>query len=65
MQEKQRQSNIELLRIVAIVMSVVHHFAVHGNMEFPLTSLSANRLWIQLLMLGGKVGVNLFVLSSG
>jgi len=29
-----RQSNIELLRIISMIMIVAHHFSVHGNFKF-------------------------------
>jgi len=29
-----RQSNIELLRIMAMSLIVAHHFSVHGNFKF-------------------------------
>jgi surface polysaccharide O-acyltransferase-like enzyme len=60
-----RQSNIELLRIAAMIFIIAHHFAGHGKFFFPVTEISLNRLWIQFLLIGGKVGVNVFVLISG
>lgn len=62
---KQRQSNYELLRIVAMVMIVFHHFALHGGFEYSSTVLSVPKLWVTLIQLGGKTGVNLFVMISG
>ena len=32
--ERMRESNIELLRIVSMVLIIMHHFSVHGT--FPL-----------------------------
>lgn len=60
-----RDSNIELLRIVAMVMIVAHHFMVHGDFSYEAGDMSVNRLWTYFLMMGGKIGVNLFVLISG
>ena len=60
-----RQSNFELLRIVAMVMIVAHHFAIHGDFVFAGTEASVNQVWLSFLTLGGKLGVNLFVLISG
>ena len=60
-----RQSNFELLRIVAIIMIIAHHIAYHGGFEYPIEVVSINKLWIQFLLLGGKIGVDLFVLISG
>lgn len=60
-----RKSNIELLRIFAMVMIIAHHIAVHSNFNFPTNLISINRLWIQLIQMGGKIGVDIFVLISG
>lgn len=60
-----RQSNIELLRIVAMLMIIAHHFVVHGGFEFSTDTITANRLWVQFIQMGGKIGVNIFVLISG
>lgn len=61
---KLRESNIELLRIVAMIMIVAHHFSVHGNFELSKT-LFLNNIWLQFLSSGGKIGVNVFVMISG
>lgn len=60
-----RKSNVELLRVVAMLMIVAHHFSIHGGFDFPTTAVSFNRLWTQFILLGGKIGVNVFVLISG
>ena len=62
---KPRQSNIELLRIIAMLMIVAHHFALHGGFVFPPSAISLNCVWIQFLQLGGKISVDIFVLISG
>jgi len=60
-----RNSNFELLRILCMVMIVAHHYSVHGGWEFNKEIFSINRYFVQLLSLGGKLGVNCFVLLSG
>lgn len=60
-----RKSNIELLRIIAMVMIIAHHIAVHSNFSFPTDSISVNRLWVQFIEMGGKIGVDIFILISG
>lgn len=60
-----RRSNIELLRIIAMVFIVAHHFAVHGGFSFQSSAITVNRLWIQFIQVGGKIGVDIFVLISG
>lgn len=64
-EKKERQSNFELLRIIAIIMIIAHHFAYHSDMQFDTTVISLNRLWTQLLFYGGHVGLDMFVLISG
>lgn len=62
---KGRNSNIELLRIISMFLIVCHHYTVHGAIDFNILSLSTNKLILQALSFGGKLGVNLFVLISG
>ena len=64
-QTKVRDSSIELLRIIAMIMIVFHHFAVHGGFEWEASSVSATRFWYNFIIMGGKIGVNVFVLISG
>lgn len=59
-----RSSNLELLRILAIIMIIAHHYSVHGGWDIP-NELSYNRIIVQFLSLGGKLGVNCFVLITG
>ena len=60
---KLRNSNIELLRIVAMLFIISHHFLVHGMNIWQdsswdnLTLLSLDSLFF--------IGVNVFVLISG
>lgn len=60
-----RQSNIELLRIIAMLMIIAHHVAVHSGFGFSSQDVTVNRLWIQFIQMGGKIGVDIFVLISG
>lgn len=61
--EKNRQSNIECLRILAMLLIVAHHFSVHGGGNF-LEQFTTNYVWTEFISSGGKVGVNLFVLIT-
>jgi len=60
-----RQSNIELLRIITMIMIVAHHFSLHGRFDFSTASITLPRLWVQFIQIGGKIGVDVFVLISG
>lgn len=58
----QRQSNFEILRIFAIIMIIFHHIAMHSNFS---SSNITSYLYIVFIQMGGKIGVNIFVLISG
>lgn len=64
--EKQvRNSSIELLRIISMVMIVGCHFATHGGFSFSSENITIPRLWWYVLEMGGNLGVDVFVLISG
>ena len=61
---KTRNTNIEIIRIISIVMIVISHYCVHG-MIFPSTMpLGPNRFLLEFFTLG-NLGSILFVLISG
>ena len=64
-ENKVRQSNFELLRIISILMIIAHHFAYRSEMQFDTSVIDVNRLWTQLLYYGGHVGLDVFVIISG
>ncbi len=63
--KKTRDPNMELLRIIAMVMIVSHHFAVHSGFDLEAGAVTLPRAWIEWMAMGGKVGVDIFVLISG
>jgi hypothetical protein len=60
-----RDARFELLRIVSLILIVAHHYSVHGGFQFDHAVMSFNRLLVQFLALGGKIGVNCFVFITG
>ena len=60
----QRNSNIELLRIISMVMIVLHHYVVHSGADIFALAPGANRFILEMSALG-DVGVILFVLITG
>lgn len=63
--EYERNSSLELLRILAMIMIVFHHFAVHGGFVYDYSVLTIPRFWVNFISMGGKIGVDVFVLISG
>lgn len=58
---KQRNSSIELLRIIAMLMILSHHFVLHNGSplsEFPLTP--CREVFSFVFLSGGKIGVVIF-----
>jgi len=61
--KKERNSAIELLRIVSIMMIIIHHTIVHGGLYGNQTNLLSRVLSHFYYM--GNIGINLFVLITG
>ena len=62
--KKQRNTNVEYLRLLAAFMIVVNHYALHGEFAYA-SALSINSLLIQFLHSCGKIGVCIFLFISG
>lgn len=64
---KKRQSNLELLRIIAMIAIVAHHYVVNSDvMElFNYSNVNGNMIFLQLWSAWGKMAINCFVLISG
>lgn len=58
---KQRNSSIELLRIIAMFMILEHHFIVHNGFDANSLPIGISRFFFQLTMESvGKIGVIIF-----
>ena len=65
-----RNSNLELYRIICMLMIVAHHYVVNSGLtdiDGPLTAnlSSANTLYLRLFGAWGKVGINCFLMITG
>lgn len=60
---KMRQSNFELLRIISMLAIVIHHYAYHGRAALN-SGFNQNALGLQLLTIGGNVGVLVFAMMG-
>lgn len=63
-QPNSRQSNFELLRIVAMFFIVLYHLGVHSNYSAEMLH-SWKGIFVGAYTTLGKTGVNIFVLISG
>lgn len=63
----QRESNIELLRIVMMLVIIAHHYVVNSGLSdcFESTNIHINTIWYQLIGGGGKTAINVFLIISG
>lgn len=61
----ERDSNFELLRIVAMLMIIGHHLALYGAPCDNPSYISPNILLCQFIQGGGKLGDNIFILITG
>ena len=59
--KNQRDSSIELLRIISMIMILFHHFALHGDFIWNASDLTIPHFWYNFILMGGKVGVNICV----
>lgn len=69
-QQRQRSSNLELYRIVCMLMIVAHHYVVNSGLfaeDGPLLQdhTSGNSLFLTLFGAWGKTGINCFLMITG
>lgn len=69
-QVKGRSSNLELYRIICMLMIVAHHYVVNSGLNYPNGPLvtnpdTANSIFLQLFGMWGKTGINCFMMITG
>lgn len=68
--KKQRSSNLELYRIICMLMIVAHHYVANSGLaaaDGPITiqPFSPNSIYLALFGAWGKTGINCFMLITG
>ncbi|MBR4325110.1 MAG: acyltransferase family protein [Bacteroidales bacterium] len=68
--KKHRDSNLELFRILTMLLIIAHHYVVNSGLtdtNGPIFSnpLSADSIFLLLMGTWGKIGINCFVLITG
>ena len=61
---KKRNTNLEILRIIAMFFIIAHHFAVHGMGGVNFVASNPNNYLIYFAGILGKIGVVVFILIS-
>lgn len=60
---KERKSNLELLRIVCMILIIAHHCSVHGG-SFAMEKMCANKIISVALLPFGKICFDAFLILS-
>lgn len=68
--KKERNSNLELFRIIAMLFIVAHHYVVNSGLTgvgapINTTPTSINSIFLLLFGAWGKIGINCFMLITG
>ena len=62
----ERNSSIELLRIVLMFMIIASHYVVHGGYaDFAQMNLSWQIMLLQIISFGGNIANDAFILVTG
>lgn len=66
-EKKERSSNIELYRIIVMLLIVMHHYVVNSGLldEMFETPTATKSIFLYMLGMWGKTGINCFVLITG
>ena len=60
----QRNSNLEILRIISMLFIISYHFSIHGFGEVNFVISNMNNYVIYFFGILGKIGVDIFILIS-
>ena len=65
--QKERFSNLELLRILAMLLIIAHHYVGNSGIAdlYDRQNVTLNMVFLQLWAMWGKAAINVFVLISG
>lgn len=64
--KKERNSSLELLRIICIILIIAHHYSYHGGYDgVTYENLSAGVIFIQIIGMFGRMACSIFALISG
>lgn len=62
--QNQRNTNLEILRIISMLLIISHHYIVHGMQGIEFAVTNPNTYAVYFLSMFGKFGVVIFILIS-
>lgn len=62
--KNQRNTNLEILRIISMVLIILHHFVVHGMYGTDIVITNINTYILIFFAMFGKLSVVIFILIS-
>lgn len=65
MTKTQRDSKFEILRILCMILIIMHHFSYHSGFILDSSVSVLNKVTVNVFLIGGKIGVNIFLIISG
>ena len=66
MSKQERESGIELLRVVCILLIIAHHYVLHGDYpEISAMTFSWQNFFLQIVGGGGSMACDVFILITG
>ena len=67
LQGAQRSSNLELYRVIVMLLIIAHHYVVNSGLEevMSLQPTSSKSIFLYLFGMWGKTGINCFVMITG
>lgn len=64
--EKKRNSSLDLLKIVAMILIIAHHYYVHGGFDAAnVDNISKGRVFLEEVSMYGSWCCDLFALITG
>jgi len=63
--KKERNSSLELLRIIAMLLIIAHHYVVHGGFSFDFSNNAVSVAYLKIISMFGKSACSIFALITG
>lgn len=63
--KKERNSSLELLRIISMLLIIAYHYVIHGNFTFTLENNAFAVAYLKVISTFGKPACAVFALITG